>query len=85
MVDADINIAALTGGVTGSLMTILYDLTFAFFLFLLPQYCFQSQLDKDLSTTLKSEKRPIRVIIRRFQTCYQTPLQSQFKHKKIYL
>ena len=55
MVDADINIAALTGGVTGSLMTILYDLTFAFFLFLLPQYCFQSQLDKDLSI-LKSEK-----------------------------
>jgi len=65
MIDVDINRAALIGGVTGSLMTILYGLTFAFCLFLPLQYCFLSQLDKDISI-LKSEKRPITLIISRY-------------------
>ena len=47
MGDADIDRGALTGGLAGSLLTILYGLTFAFYLFLPLQYYFQSQLDKD--------------------------------------
>ena len=47
MGDADIDRGALTGGLAGSLLAILYGLTFAFYLFLPLQYYFQSQLDKD--------------------------------------